>query len=246
MNKTTSSPSNGYNLVQAATEPIINTFSVTMTFIVITSILNVSVLCRRALRSSSCTYYFLASVPPVLVYVIVTPVNSILQTRFGFYINGTPVTCKIVTFLAYATSLLYGLMLVCATIDRFCSSSTSPRLRQFSDVRVARRIIVIVWILALIYMSPFMASYYYDYNSNKCTQYSTTLTDVYLMTRVVFYYFLIPIILGIFGTLTLRGCRGVRVDPSHRFLFKSTSRPSVSDQSFYLISSPMLVYIILI
>ncbi|CAF1472705.1 unnamed protein product [Adineta steineri] len=122
MSNTTSSPSNQYDLVQAAKQPIIYSYSVTMTFIVITSILNVSVLCRRALRSSTCTYYFLASVPPTLAYVVVSPVNAVLVQNYGFYINGTPVACKIVSFLSYATSLWYGLMLVCASIDRYFSS----------------------------------------------------------------------------------------------------------------------------
>ena len=206
-NTTSSSPTNGYSLIQAVTKPIIYSFSVTMTFIVITNILNVSVLCRPVLRLSSCTYYFLASVPPVLVYMIVAPLNVILQYSVRFYINSTPVTCKIVYFLIGSLSLLYGLMLVCASIDRFCSSSTSVRLRQLSQVRVARRIIVNVWILTLIYSSPIMAIYYYDYNINTCTQYSTTLIAVYLMTRFVLYYFLIPIILAIFGSLTIYNIR---------------------------------------
>ncbi|CAF0990110.1 unnamed protein product [Adineta steineri] len=210
MSNTTSSPSNQYDLVQAAKQPVVYSFSVTMTLIIITSILNVSVLCRRALRSSSCTHYFLASVPPVLAYVVVSPVNAILSQSYGIYINGTPVACKIVSFLAYATSLWYGLMLVCASIDRYFSSSTSVRLRRLSQVCVARRIIIIVWILSSIYMSPFLFIYYYDStyaSSKKCIQYSTKLIDVYLMTRVIFYYFLIPIILGIFGALTIYDIR---------------------------------------
>ncbi|CAF3544232.1 unnamed protein product [Adineta steineri] len=210
MSNTTSSPSNQYDLVQAAKQPVVYSFSVTMTFIVITSILNASVLCRRALRSSSCTHYFLASVPPVLAYVVVSPVNAILSQSYGFYINGTPVACKIVSFLAYATSLWYGLMLVCASNDRYFSSSTSVRLRRLGQVRVARRIIIIVWILSSIYMSPFLFIYYYDptyASSKKCIQYSTKLIDVYLMTRVIFYNFLIPIILGIFGALTIYNIR---------------------------------------
>lgn len=46
--------------------------------------------------------------------------------------------------------------------------------------------------------------------------------------------------------LTLCSYRGVHADPSHSFLFDTTSRAPVWDQYLYLISSPMLVYIILI
>jgi hypothetical protein len=208
MNNTTSSPSNGYNLVQAAIQPVIYSYSVTTTFIVITSILNVCVLSRRALRSSPCTHYFHAAVPPIFVFLIVAPVSMIFQNRYGFYLMGTPVICKMSIYLIITTSLLYGLMLVCASVDRFCSSSTSVRLRQLSHVRVARRVIIIVWILALTCMSPLMIIYYYDYNSQKCTVYSSTaLITVYLIARVVVFYFVIPIILGIFGSLTIYNIR---------------------------------------
>jgi hypothetical protein len=106
-------------------------------------------------------------------------------------------------------------MLVCASIDRFCSSSVSVRLRHLSQVRVARRIIIIIWILSLIYMSPFIFIYNYDStntNTNKCIQSSTTttLTAVYLMSRVILYYFLIPICLIIFGLLTISNIRNQR------------------------------------
>ncbi len=216
----TTSSSNGYNLIQASKEPIVYSYSITTLFIVITSILNVCVLSRRTLRSSPCTYYFLASIPPILLYLIVAPVSMILQNRYGFYISGTSITCKICPYLIYTTSLLYGLMLACASIDRFCSSSISVRLRHLSQVRVARKIIIIIWILSLIYMSPFIFIYNYDptnTNTNKCMQSSTTttLTAVYLMSRVILYYFLIPICLIIFGLLTISNIRNQkrRVNP---------------------------------
>ena len=208
MNNTTSSPSTEYNFVEAVKKPIVYSYFVTITFTVITSVLNICVLSRRALRTSSCTYYFLASVPPVLVYAVFSPFNTILVNSYGFYMSNTSVTCKLIAFLVYTAPLLYGTMLMCATIDRYFASSTSVRLRQLSEARVARRIITIVWILASIYMSPFIFIYYFDYNANKCTQYSTILTTIYLITRVVLYYFLTPSILGIFGSLTIYNIRG--------------------------------------
>ena len=210
MNNTTISSSNGYNFIAAANQATFYAFSVTMTFIVITNILNACVLCRATLRSSSCTYYFLASIPPVLAYVIVTPLNTILIYSIGFRMHGTPITCKLVQYVVYGSPLLYASMLICASVDRFYSSSNSLRLRRFSQVRVARRVIVIVWILILLYMSPFFVFYYYDYSSslsNKCVASTSIQAAVYLMTRVVLYYFAIPIILAIFGVLTINNIR---------------------------------------
>jgi hypothetical protein len=213
MNSTISSLSGGYNFVDAVKQPIIITISVTMTFIMMTSIINACVLFRRTLRSSPCTYYFLASVPPVLSYVIVASLTVIVQNRYGISISNTPVTCKLLQYILYASPLLYVLMLVCASIDRFCSSSSSVRLRRFSQVRVAQRIITIVWILTLTYMSPMLVVYYYD-NVNvtiflKCVPYATTLATAYLISRVILYYFILPIILCVFGTLTIYNIRSL-------------------------------------
>jgi hypothetical protein len=63
---------------------------------------------------------------------------------------------------------------------------------------------------SLTYMSPFTIMFYHDptnTNANKCIQYSTTLTFIYLTSRVVLYYFLIPILLAIFGSLTIYNVR---------------------------------------
>ncbi len=210
MNTTPSSSFQVYDLSQATKKPVTYTYSVTMTLIVITSILNVRVLCRRALRTSACTYYFLGSVPPVLAYMVVITLNTIIVNSYGFYMSSTQITCKITQYLIYTTSLLYASMLVCATIDRYFSSSASARLRRFSQVRIARRIIIIVWILILLYMFPFMFIYYYDPNNTsnlKCVSYSTTLIFVYLITRVILYYVIVPITLCIFGSLTIYNIR---------------------------------------
>jgi hypothetical protein len=98
-------------------------------------------------------------------------------------------------------------MLVCASFDRFCASSSSVRVRSFSSVRVAQRVIIIISISLSIYMSPFILISYWDYNKNVCSQYSTTLIVVYLSSRVVLYYIIGPIAMITFGLLTIRNIR---------------------------------------
>ncbi|CAF0759016.1 unnamed protein product [Adineta steineri] len=222
MNSTISLQPAPYNFVQAAKQPIMYTYLITTIFIVIMNILNVWVLNRPVLRSSSCTYYLLASVMPVPIFIIVTPVNQILVNNRGLYISGTTVTCKLVMFFISTSSLWYASMLVCATIDRFLTSSTLVHLRHFTQVRVARIIIPINWILILIYMSPFIIIYYYDpmsSNANKCVQYSTTLISIYLISRVIVYYVMVPLLLAIFGTLTIYNIRTQRhrIAPVNQF-----------------------------
>ncbi|CAF1246636.1 unnamed protein product [Adineta ricciae] len=218
MNNRTPPSSYGYNLVEAARQPLVYSFSIAATLIVTTSILNFNVLYRRVLRSSACTCYFMAAIPPVLIYVLVSPISLILQYGFQFIILDSPIMCRVIPFFIYTAPLWYGLMLVCASIDRFFSSSESIRLRRLSQVYVARRIILIVWILSTVYMCPFLIIYYYDSGNagnRRCLQYSTILVEVYLMSRVILYYILIPIMLSIFGAWTIYNirCQKHRVAP---------------------------------
>ncbi len=59
-------------------------------------------------------------------------------------------------------------------------------------------------------MSPFPVIYYWDYNTNQCSQYSTKLTAVYLFTRVILYYIIGPLAMITFGLLTINNIRNRR------------------------------------
>jgi hypothetical protein len=59
-------------------------------------------------------------------------------------------------------------------------------------------------------MSPFLVIYYWNYNTNQCSQYSTTLIAVYLSTRVILYYIIGPLAMITFGLLTINNIRNQR------------------------------------
>ncbi len=199
-----------YNLLVEVNQIIIYISPILVVLILVTNTLNISVLSRRSLRTSSCTHYFLASAIGSLVYMIFTPVHMFLSTRFGISLDSVPFGCRMLSFFVFSPLLFFIAMLVCASIDRFCSSSSSVRIRNFSNVRVAQRVIIIATIVITIYMSPFPVIYYWDYNTNQCSQYSTTLTAVYLSTRVILYYIIGPLAMITFGILTINNIRNRR------------------------------------
>jgi hypothetical protein len=139
--------------------------------------------------------------------MIFTPVHMFLSSCFGISLDSLPVGCPIHSFFVFSPLLFYIAMLVCASIDRFCSISSSVRIRNFSNVRVAQRVIIIVTIVSTIYMSPFFVIYHWDYNANLCSQYSTKLTAIYLSTRVILYYIIGPLAMITFGLLTINNIR---------------------------------------
>ncbi len=196
-----------YNLVVQVNQAAIYTSPIIVALILVTNTLNILVLCRRSLRTSSCTHYFLALSIDSFIYMIFTPVHMFLTSRFGISLDYSPIGCRIHSFFVFSPLLFFIVMLVCASIDRFCSSSSSVRIRNFSNVRVAQRVIIIVTIVTTIYMSPFLIIYHWDYNTNLCSQYSTRLTAIYLSTRVILYYIIGPLAMITFGLLTINNIR---------------------------------------
>ncbi len=196
-----------YNLLVEVNRIVIYISPIIVALILVTNTLNILVLCRRSLRTSSCTHYFLALSIDSFIYMIFTPVHMFLTSRFGISLDYSPIGCRIHSFFVFSPLLFFIVMLVCASIDRFCSSSSSVRIRNFSNVRVAQRVIIIATIVTTIYMSPFLIIYHWDYNTNLCSQYSTRLTAIYLSTRVILYYIIGPLGMITFGLLTINNIR---------------------------------------
>lgn len=93
-------------------------------------------------------------------------------------------------------------------------------------------------------MSPFIVFCYYDFNSslsNKCVASTSTLATVYLMTRVILYYFSVPIILAIFGTLTINNIRAQR-RPVVAAEHQADSRRRLEDQLNRMLVIQVAVY----
>lgn len=203
----TPSPSNMYGLSTEVNRLSIYIYPFTIVLTVVTNIVNIAVLLRRSLRSSSCTHYFLALAIDSLVYVCFTPMDIFLGNRFGLSIDSSPLGCRIHQFFIYSSALFFTCMLVCASLDRFLVSSSSVRLRSFSNISVAQRVIVIVSISVVIYMRPFLLISYWNYNTNRCSQYSTTIIIVYLSSRVILYYIIGPISMLTLGLLIINNIR---------------------------------------
>ncbi len=206
MSNTTSSPV-VYDLLVQVNRSTVYLSWIIIASVVLTNTINISVLSRRNLRTSSCTHYFIALAIASLVYMCFTPLNMFLDNRFGLSLSYLPFGCRFQAFFVFAPLLFFTIMLVCASFDRFCASSTSVRMRNFSNRRIAQRVIIIISISLTIYMSPFTLIYHWDYNINQCEQYSTTLIVGYLYTRVILDYIIGPLGMITFGLLTIRNIR---------------------------------------
>jgi hypothetical protein len=98
---------------------------------IITNTLNIRILSCRVLRSSPCTYYFLA-------YAILSIAYTCLLCPMQFFrglsinlIHGN-MTCKFHVYILFLIPLQANIMLILASFDRYCSSSQLCRLYSTS------------------------------------------------------------------------------------------------------------------
>jgi hypothetical protein len=172
------------------------------------NLLNCLIFTRRSLRQNSCSIYFLAS-----------SISNFLAIYFGcltrllgsFNIN--PVAsqmalyCKSKTFLTYIGLASSTWFIVGACADRYASSASTVRIRSFSQVKVARRVVILLsCIVILIY---FQMNFCFDgtiqaANCFPSTPFCETYNDFNLL---VTYSLFPPILMFILGWMTIRNVR---------------------------------------
>jgi hypothetical protein len=172
----------------------------------IANIINIRVLCSRVLRSSPCTHYFLAYAIFSTIYTFLICPTLFLR---GFYIdwaNGE-ISCKIYFYILFLIPFQANLMLILASFDRYCSSSRLCRLHSRSTIKIARINIVFGILLSAVYMSPMLVIYYWNETDYKCLPQTNILINMYIFSHVFLYYILAPLLMFIFGMLTISNIR---------------------------------------
>jgi hypothetical protein len=171
-----------------------------------TNILNIRVLCSRALRASSCTHYFLAYAVFSIIYTCLICPTQFLR---GFSINWADgiIGCKIYYYILFLIPFQANFMLILATYDRYCSSSILYRLRSRSIIRTARLNIIFATILSAIYKLPMLIIYNWNEHYNRCLSNTIILINIYVFSQIYLFYILSPILMFIFGLLTINNIR---------------------------------------
>lgn len=193
-------------------------------------LLNVLVFVQANFRNNSCAIYFLAAACIRLVFINYTILfnglsigkrchtnycSSSFPWDLGYNVHSAQTSlavCKMKLYLTTLTAILPPSFMVLACIDRFASSSMNARVRSWSRPYVAYRMIAVVtlfWVIfsihpligAIIYQSPGQ-SYCY-------------IQDGVYAIFVAFYsvicnYLLPPILMAVFGLLTIINIRRTR------------------------------------
>ncbi|CAF1127674.1 unnamed protein product [Rotaria sordida] len=97
--------------------------------------LNIAILTRRTLYQNACSRYFLVVAINNLFYSGVVLVYRLLNTAYNINSSDNSIfLCKISNYIIYTSSFIAPYFIICASIDRYCASSTNAQMRKFSSV----------------------------------------------------------------------------------------------------------------
>ena len=174
---------------------------------------NIVVLTRPALSNHACSRYFLALAGNNLFYSNVFLIYRLFAN--GYQRNLADVSlavCKIVSYLSTLNAFLAPYLIVFASVDRFCASSASARVRKFSSIRTAQWAIAgLVLVFALFFIHIlFIAELSVARGSICVVQANTLYTQVYILIQVFLFAVVPPGLMISFGLLTIRNAQRTR------------------------------------
>lgn len=190
--------SNPSNLAAEATSVTLIVQPIHLTLAILTNSFNIFILTRRRLYSLPCTHYFLVYSIFSIIYTCFSSTLQILR-MYGILWTNTPIGCRLQSFIVQTTALEASLMTLLATIDRFCSSSPSAKLRSLSNPKFTRWLIIVSILIYILYMLPLIAINYWE---NTCVQHSSSLISIYYISQIVVFYIITLSFTGLFSFLT--------------------------------------------
>lgn len=108
------------------------------------NIFNLLIFTRRTLLINPCTIYLLSGTCVNILVLFFGLVIRSLTDGFGIdIVGGNIFLCRLRYFILHPSYALSSWFLVLASIDRFCISSRNTRLRNFSNLKNARRSVIL-------------------------------------------------------------------------------------------------------
>ncbi|CAF0910294.1 unnamed protein product [Adineta ricciae] len=161
-------------------------------------------------RRNCCSFYLLTASIINTLYLCIILIPRIETATSGIDLTrSSRIWCKVRPLF---TGSLPPMSLTCAClsiIDQFISTSKNFRLRQYSNMKLARRIIIVFLIIWIIH--GIIASIFYEITPTRCTS-SNAIYAVYTTVYLIVVNGCIPIlIISIFGWLTNRNIRQTQV-----------------------------------
>jgi uncharacterized membrane protein YidH (DUF202 family) len=191
---------------------------------------NIVVLTRSALYNHACSRYFLALASNNLFLSSAFLVNRLLIT--GYQLDVTKISvlsCKLVQYVTGVSVVISPYLIVLASMDRYCASSTSTQRRKFSNVRVTRWALVsIVVLVALYYINYLVLIDLRKDDSLGCAIRGDTIyKQVYPITQCFVFAVIPPCLMGFFSGMTICNIKHVCLLPRVAARYRRTENQLV-------------------
>lgn len=183
---------------------------------IIGNLLNIMVLKRSTLYNHPCSHYFLALSSNNLFASTFILTYNLLAT--GYQMDPTVnsrVWCKIIIYTQQLCVFLSPYFIILASVDRYFSSSSNIHLRNLSNLTFARWFILsVILFYSLFFISSFAMLEIQPAHSVPCRISTTTLYGrIYPFIQSVLLNLIPPLLMLVFGLLTIRNTKLVRVIP---------------------------------
>ena len=190
---------------------------------VIGNSLNIVVLVRPVFYPHACSRYLLAAAINNVFYSSVVLIYQLLVTGYQLDPSNTSVfICKFMIYFYHVSAYISPYSIVLASMERYFASSTKVTLRRFSSIRVSRwAVAFVVGFFALFGINSFVLITAQPGDGLGCQIPGDKIyNQIYTVMQATFYAFIAPSLMALFGFLTMRNLRQVRVVPvvmsSHR------------------------------
>lgn len=168
----------------------------------------ISVCLQRNHRRNSCSLYLLcASIVNFILIQCILPL-AIYSANHPDPQNTSLIWCKIRSYLFNALLMLYRWYKMAACIDRAAICNRHARIRAFTDIRMAYRVILIITIIWL--LIPIHLAVYFQIESDRCTAERGTYAKFFSAYSIVISGWSPPIVMIVFGTIAYVNLKKVR------------------------------------
>jgi len=156
---------------------------------------------KRLYKNPSSIYLLVASIGNFVLFNS-SFLSRIILPNFNLDPSSTSVVwCKLRQYFGHAFSLTSLFSTAWAMIDQYLLTSGNARLRQFSTVKIAHRLVWITFLLSILHSVPLII--YNQINVSKTTNITSCSLSNNIAYRSYIAYFVTPFLLGIIPTLIM-------------------------------------------
>lgn len=164
----------------------------------------------RKYRMTPCTFYFLVGSIDNIAYILINLIARIIAARYDIDLTRTSIVwCKARAFFAASLSPISFTCSCVAAVDQFLVTSQNVNLRQYSSIKFAYRIVIVV--IGFWSIHGIFAPVFYNITAVRCAS-TNGVYAIYSTIYVTIIITTIPVVIMIiFGTFTYRNIRLTRV-----------------------------------